>query len=316
MKPSNETLPVETTVKSPEPPQGGTRLPRAFLVAVGALLLAFSWPLYQLVLFGLDEKLYSHIVLIPVISAYLVWMKRNSLPPASEPSRGVALLTGALGAAIISAYGIARASGVSFVLIDSLAYTTLAFLLLFVAACAWFLGGPLTRAIAFPLSFLVFMAPLPVAVFEATEIFLQHGSALAALVFFRLAGTPLFRHELIFELPGISLQVAPECSGIHSTIALLMTSLLAGYLFLRSPWTRTILAIAVIPLALIRNGVRVFTIGELCVHISPDMINSYIHHKGGPIFFALSLIPFFFFLLYLRKYERRHSTSKTSSPVS
>jgi exosortase/archaeosortase family protein len=62
-----------------------------------------------------------------------------------------------------------------------------------------------------------------------------------------------------------------------------------------------ILASAVIPLALLRNGFRIFVIGQLCVHIGPEMINSSIHRHGGPLFFILSLIPLFLLLIFLRK---------------
>jgi exosortase/archaeosortase family protein len=103
--------------------------------------------------------------------------------------------------------------------------------------------------------------------------------------------------------------VASECSGIHSTLVLLITSLMAGYLFLHSPWKRTWLVLAMVPLALLRNGFRIFVIGQLCVHIGPEMINSPIHRRGGPLFFVLSLIPFFLFLIYLRKSERRGKNS-------
>ena len=61
----------------------------------------------------------------------------------------------------------------------------------------------------------------------------------------------------------------------------------------------------VIPLGILRNGFRVFVIGQLCVHIGPYMINSRIHHQGGPLFFALSLVPLFLLLLWLRRRERR-----------
>jgi len=84
---------------------------------------------------------------------------------------------------------------------------------------------------------------------------------------------------------------------------LFITSLVAGGLFLRSPWRRAVLTLAVLPLALLRNGFRVFTIGQLCVRIGPQMIHSPIHKQGGPLFFALSLIPFFLLLLWLRKSE-------------
>jgi exosortase/archaeosortase family protein len=67
----------------------------------------------------------------------------------------------------------------------------------------------------------------------------------------------------------------------------------------------------VIPLALLRNGFRVFVLGELCTHIGPQMIDTPIHHQGGPLFFALSLIPFFLLLVWLRKSERSDKISKS-----
>jgi len=100
--------------------------------------------------------------------------------------------------------------------------------------------------------------------------------------------------------------VAPECSGIHSSQVLLITSLLAGNLFLCSHWRRVFLALFIIPLAILRNGIRVFVIGELCVRVNHSMIDSWIHHKGGPVFFVLSLIPFFFVLFWLRKSESKN----------
>jgi exosortase/archaeosortase family protein len=130
---------------------------------------------------------------------------------------------------------------------------------------------------------------------------------------FQLLGTTLWRQDLIFRLPGITLEVAPECSGIHSTLALFITSTIAAYLYLKSPWRRVALVAAVLPLALLRNGFRIVTIGELCVHIGPDMINSYIHRHGGPIFFTLSLVPFAFILVLLKRSERRGSVSHRSS---
>jgi exosortase/archaeosortase family protein len=60
----------------------------------------------------------------------------------------------------------------------------------------------------------------------------------------------------------------------------------------------------VIPLAFLRNGFRVFVLGELCVHLGPQMIDTPIHHHGGPIFFVLSLIPFSLLLYFLMKSDR------------
>jgi exosortase/archaeosortase family protein len=61
----------------------------------------------------------------------------------------------------------------------------------------------------------------------------------------------------------------------------------------------------VIPLAIARNGFRILVIGLLCVHIGPHMTDSFIHRRGGPFFFALSLIPLSLILLWLRRHDKR-----------
>jgi exosortase/archaeosortase family protein len=86
---------------------------------------------------------------------------------------------------------------------------------------------------------------------------------------------------------------------------LFITSLLASHLFLKSPWRRIVLVAFVIPLGIVRNGFRILVIGLLCVHIGPYMIDSVIHHQGGPLFFALSLVPLVLFMAWLRRRERQ-----------
>ena len=113
------------------------------------------------------------------------------------------------------------------------------------------------------------------------------------------------RQGTVFELPGIVLQVAQECSGIRSSWVLFITSLLASHLFLRTRWRKIVLVAFVIPLGILRNGFRILVIGLLCVHVGPYMIDSPIHHQGGPLFFALSLVPLFLLLWWLRRQEQR-----------
>ncbi len=278
---------------------------RTFIVAVAVLILLFCLPLYHLVRFALQSSLYSYIVLIPFVSLYLAWQRRSAEPDHSTPNRPLAFLLFGIGLAALGGWSIPLLSGASFAREDSLALTTLSFVGFFAGICIWFLGRQTLRVFLFPLSFLIFMIPMPVALESAIETVLQYGSATVAHGLFVITGTTVFADGLIFQLPGITLKIAPECSGIHSTLALLITSIVAGSFFLRSPGRRAVLALAVFPLALLRNGFRVFVLGELCVHISPDMIDSYIHHHGGPIFFVLSLIPFSLLLLLLIRSERK-----------
>ncbi len=277
---------------------------RQFLLAAGILALAFILPLGKLAVFAVTDDLHSHILLIPFISYYLFRLKKNALPRFSAPAKNVAALFFAAGGAVFTWHWWLSHSGPPLAAEDKLALTTLAFVLFLTGLAAIFLGGATLRALAFPFALLVFLIPLPVFLRAGIESSLQHGSAVMADWLFQFSGMAVFRTGMNFQLPGMSLEVAPECSGIHSTLVLFITSLLAGQMFLRQPWRRAALCLAVIPLALARNGLRIFVIGELCVHVGPHMIDSPIHHHGGPLFFAVSLLPFFAFLYYLKKTER------------
>jgi exosortase C (VPDSG-CTERM-specific) len=194
---------------------------------------------------------------------------------------------------------------------DYLALMTLAFLSFFVALVTFIFPLATLKCFAFPFAFLIFMVPFPALMERAVETALQQGSADMAHILFTMSGMPVFRAGTDFRLPGFSMQVAPECSGIHSTIVLIMTSLVAGYLLLRKPWMRLVFSLAVIPLGILRNGFRIFVLGQLCVRLSPDWINSDLHRRGGPIFFALFLVPFFLLLWWLRKWELKKSKLQT-----
>ena len=288
----------------PSEPAGPSRQLRNFGLASFGLVLCFAIPLWDLGWFAATSEFHSYILLIPFISAYLVWLKKGSFPICSEPARKAASVFLTAGTLVLVAYWLFLRSRLKLMEDDYLAVMMISFLLFFVGICGLFLGRELLRATAFPLGLLIFMVPIPAAAMPAIDAFLQHGSAAAAQGFFTLSGTPYLRSGLAFQLSDINILVARECSGIQSSMVLLITGLVAGYLFLRKPWNRALLALLMIPLGLLRNGFRVFSIGELCVHLGPQMINSYIHRKGGPIFFALSLIPLFILLLVLQKSER------------
>jgi exosortase C (VPDSG-CTERM-specific) len=277
------------------------------LAALAALLvLCFGPQLCGLARRAFHSDLYSHILLIPFISAYLIFLKRRDLALDSERARVWALAPILSGAGLLAGYWWTARAGWKPKPDDYLALMTLSFLLFLWGGGFLCLGLQTLRRVAFPAAFLIFMVPFPVMARHGIESFFQNGSADAADLLFKVSGAPVFRQGIDFRLPGMVLEVAPQCSGIHSSLVLFITSWLAGYLFLKSPWRRAALTMAVIPLALARNGLRILTIGQLCLHVSPDMINSPIHHHGGPLFFALSLIPFFLLLHLLRRSESRN----------
>jgi exosortase C (VPDSG-CTERM-specific) len=283
---------------------------RKFLKSGLLLVLCFSLPLGLDMVFALKSELFSYIVLVPFISAYLAWIARDGFYPAGAPVHPLwAAILWVVGLAMLALAAQQFFSAGRSATVDYLAPAMYSFSLLLAGSACFFLGRRTLRVFAFPLGFLAFLAPLPRAVENGLEALLQNASSAVAQAFFEIAGMPVYRVGTYFQLPGFNMQVAPECSGIHSTVALFLTSLVAGQLFLRSPWKRTVLALIVLPLALVRNGFRVFVIGELCVQVGPHMIDSWIHHRGGPVFFALSLVPFTLILYGLHRSERHMSQS-------
>lgn len=276
-----------------------------FAVFAVALSLAFIQPLLGLVRYALNTDLHSHAILIPFVSAYLIWLQRRAPRPRAASSPALAVVPLAVGLVALRQLLFPAGDLTTWRPNDYLALTTFAYLCLFWSGALFLLGGRLLRAHLFAVVFLIFLVPLPTAWENAIEIFFQYTSAEAAALLFAVTGSTVFRDGLVFQLPGITLQVAQECSGIRSSLVLFITSLMAGHMFLQSPWRRAVLTLVVIPLAIVRNGFRIYTIGWLCVHVSPTMIDSVIHRRGGPLFFALSLIPFFLLLLWLRWSERR-----------
>jgi exosortase C (VPDSG-CTERM-specific) len=277
------------------------------------LLAAFGQPLLALANYAAHSALHSHILLIPFVSAYLLYIRRDQLPRryVADLPLGIVLLAGGLGVLLFTYWlnfaGRALADNYYLVLL------TLSFLCCLAAGGFFFFGRDWMRAAAFPLAYLIFMVPMPDAMADALETASKYASAEVANLFFQLGGTPFLRAGLIFQLPNITIEVAQECSGIRSSWVLFITSVLAANLFLKSSWRRLVLVALVIPLAILRNGFRIFVIGLLCVNAGPQMINSVIHRRGGPVFFVLSLIPFLLLLWWLRKGEIRVRPAESRS---
>ena len=153
--------------------------PRGRLIGFAAfgscLVLVFLRPLAALVVLAAGSQLNSHILLIPFISGYLIWLQRGQLPTlyVSAPRWILSfLLLGLLSAA--STWSLNPTRG-TLSQNDYLALMTFSFLCLLAAGGFFFLGRKWMAAAAFPIAFLIFMVPMP----EAMEHSLERASQLA-----------------------------------------------------------------------------------------------------------------------------------------
>ena len=280
-----------------------TRLKGRRLLGFGVVFLilsaVFSPTLLGLTKLAWNNELYSHMFLIPLVSLYFVGLRAGSLPLRFTTSWLPALVCSVCGLVTLGTYAWQTYRGWHPPPVDMLAGSMVGYLAFLGAAGFAFFGSATLRVLAFPCCMLLFLIPFPKVVEDSIEMFFQYSSAEAANALFALTNLPVLRDGLMFKIPGITIRVAQECSGIRSSFVLFITSLIAGQMFLRHSRLRVLLAFIVIPLGIVRNGIRILVIAWLCVEIGPHMIRSWIHTSGGPIFFALSLAPFFAVLLYL-----------------
>ena len=268
------------------------------------LPLVLAWDSMKL-LFTLiwSNDTFSQIPLIPLVSAFLIYEKRNSIFVEISFGwlSGVALMTPGLfllSVVRLNPSGFSSPNLVSLLMFAIFLVWLGAFLLLF--------GMRAFRAACFPLLFLLFMIPIPEPALSKIIYLLQAGSSAMTETFFGIARVPYHRQGFVFDLPGFAIRVAEECSGIRSTLALLITTTLAAYLFLKSPWKRLILCVAVVPIAVFKNGLRIATLSTLAVYVDPAFLTGNLHHHGGVVFFLIALLPLALLLKLFQRSERQH----------
>jgi exosortase C (VPDSG-CTERM-specific) len=312
MNPSSVETPVPqmntNSIASADAAETRARL-RRFMIYAVVLTAAFALPLWQLARHAWKTELQSHILLIPFVFWYLLKIAKGREIPVPRPSLLAGGIAALCGVAALVAYWNWGISG-KLERNDALSLAMLSFLSLQLANALCTLGWPVLRSRLFAVAFLVFMIPLPLAFTDYLSIMLQRASAEAADWMLALIQMPFLRNDLVFQMPGLSIKVAEECSGVRSTFVLFITSLLAGHLFLRTGWKKALLAFAIFPLGILRNGFRITAISWLTVNVDPGIIDGPLHHHGGPFFFGLSLVPLFALLWLFRRSDFRLSTGQ------
>lgn len=250
------------------------------------LALAHASVLRALYDYSRENVSASHVVAIPIVSAVLIFQKRVSIFSKVRTSWFVGLAIVLFGAGLAIA---ARLFWNAAEPADLLPWTVGAFVVLLVGGFVLLYGWDASEAALFPLCFLVFTVPIPEAVLNGATHLLKQGSTEAVAALFALTGTVYHREGFVFTLPNLVIEIADECSGIRSSIALLLTGLLASHSLLNNPWAKVVLLVAILPVALLKNSIRIVSLSLLAIHVDPSFLTGQLHHEGGVVFFLFSL---------------------------
>jgi len=255
-----------------------------FAAWAGVCSLLFWKPLRAVVEYALHNDNASHILIIPCIVAWLVYRDRQKLTysPFDFPAASFFALPAAALAAIALFSSPGNLSMVLPVLVVS-------FLLFLISGFIVVFGRKSAKAAWFPLVFLGFTIPFPDPLLNRIIYYLQAGSADVAEVIFDWSGLPVLRDGFFFRLPTLSIEVAKECSGIRSSIALLILALLVAHFSFSKFWKKAVFVIAGLLMMIVKNGVRIATLTILANYVDPNFLYGRLHHEGGVVFFLIGL---------------------------
>ncbi|HQH26400.1 MAG TPA: exosortase [Oligoflexia bacterium] len=245
---------------------------------------------------------YSHGLLLPFITGYLIWCRREEiaerLPVDNASAVGFSKLGAFLYAAGLIGYLLGRA-GDSFFACWIFLFPTLIGVLLLL------FGARLVAPIAGPLLINYMAKPVPDSLLpKLLNPFQTFAAAVSAKVL-ELFQVPVHAMGNVIEIPGMRLLVEQACSGMRSLISLITVALIVLAL-MELNWLGSvlILAIAVIT-AVILNIVRVALTGLLAYFVDPATATGFFHSFAGMVVFLLGLAILFFFGRQLEPRFRR-----------
>jgi len=297
-----------TTKPIPPRPTLQRHITYAILIA-GSALVCYG-RLTALATYGMSHDSSSQILLIPFVALYLVWLSRKRIFAVTSFSMlpgGAVILAGGI------LFWISGRTSLGLPGNEALCLAALSLVLIWTGAFLLCYGFAAVRAAAFPLLFLLLMIPLPDPILDRIIYLLQQGSTAITCLIFRTLGVPVFRQGFLLTVPGLTIEVAKECSSIRSSIALVITCLIAVHFYLRTWWKALLFVLLSLPLSVVKNGIRIATLTLLSLYVDPSFLRGNLHRDGGFVFFLLALLMLWPVLVGLEKSDRR--SAQSPSPV-
>jgi exosortase len=244
------------------------------MAVVGLTAIVFFPILRWLVASWSSNPYYSHGFLVPLISAYFAWRKRDALQQRKPSNIGLAVL--ALGLVVHLLAFPWQAHLVS----------ALALVVVLAGLLLYFCGLETVRQMLFPLGFLLLMIPLPFV--ERLAPFLEAFVSRYATLMVRALGTPADNLGSQVRLAGGSFIIGAPCSGLRSIVSLSTLAVVFAYVFSGSLMGRIVLVAAAPPIAMIANLVRVASLLQVAHLLGPEVGMKYYHTLASPFLFLVA----------------------------
>lgn len=270
-------------------------LPLRYIVFFSLLILAgvaiyaqIGVDLYQS---WLEDPNYSHGLLVPLISVYFIWQKRDELQtlPVKPANTGLLVVLFAV------AFLVAGVAAQEF-------YTKRSSLILLLAGIILFLlGWQWLKELLLPIGFLFFMIPLPYIIYDSIAFPLKLFVAKFSVITLKLMNVIVLREGNIIMFPHTTLEVADACSGLRSLMSLLCLGVALAVISQKRRSAMVLLVALTVPIAILTNMIRVIGTGFLAQYYGAAAAEGFFHEFAGMGVFVLAMVLLFVSSGILRK---------------
>src|SRR5665213_1234040 len=256
-------------------------------VLIGSFLAAYTPTVRSLIDGPWQTEQEGHGPLIIAASLWLAWQSRARLKSAKiSPAPALGWMSLLLGLALMF---LARTQGV---------LTVEAFSVIpVITGCVLLSAGwPALRSLAFPIAFLFFAVPMPDWLIDAATVPLKVFISNIVTSVLYAAGYPIAQNGVILMIGSYQLLVKDACSGMNSIFALSAIGVFYAYAFRSEEKIRSVLLLlAIIPITIVANFIRVLTLVLMAYYGGPDFIEGVVHDLTGIGLFVVAVILLFFF---------------------
>lgn len=250
-----------------------------FVLAIAAIALVYRPVVHGMVLDWLHDENNSHGFIVPLVSAYLIWKRKELLIGQSIVPSVWGLLIVALGGGLLLVGWFATE------------YFSMRFsLILILMGCVvyWF-GWNVLITIIGPLAYLILMVPIPAILYDAAAFPLKLFVTKTSVFIMKFFGIMVVREGNVMIFPNLTLEVVNACSGLRSLTSLLAVGLAYVMLLVKVRWQRTCLVLLIFPVALAANMVRVVGTGILAQYFGAAAAEGFFHEFAGLVIFLASI---------------------------
>lgn len=221
----------------------------------------------------------SHGFIVPLVSAYMMWKRRDIiLSQRAEPSLWGLLVILAGGVLLILGW------------LANEYFTQRFSLIVILSGCVvyWY-GWKVMAILAGPMAYLILMIPIPAIIYDAAAFPLKLFVTKVSVAFMKAVGIMVVREGNVMQFPNITLEVVNACSGLRSLTSLLAVGLAYVMLFVKTRWHKLALTAMIFPIALVANMVRVIGTGVLAQYFGAAAAEGFFHEFAGLVIFLASL---------------------------